>query len=135
MFLVVALAASNNRAVACIDFPGAFLNVDMPEVGKHVLLMKLNKFLISLLIRIDPTYSTYVQNNSTCVVRLKKALYGCVESAAMWYNRLSTDLESLGYKKNKLDIYVFNKIEKDNTQTILILRLRPTPTRYSSKKF
>ena len=99
VFLVAALAASNNRAVACIDFPGAFLNVDMPEVGKHVVLMRLNKFLTSVLIRIDPTYSTYVQNNGTCVVRLKKALYGCVKSAAMWCNRLSTDLESLGYKK------------------------------------
>ena len=34
VFLVAALAASSNRAVACIDFPGAFLNVDMPEEGK-----------------------------------------------------------------------------------------------------
>ena len=99
VFLLAALAASNNRAVACIGFPGAFLNVDMPEVGKYVVLMRLNKFLTSVLIRIDPTYSTYVQNNGTCVVRLKKALYGCVKSAAMWCNRLSTDLESLGYKK------------------------------------
>ena len=121
VFLVAALAASNNRAVACIDFPGAFLNADMPEVGKNVVLLRLNKFLISVLIRIDPTYSTYVQSNGTCVVRVKKSLYGCEESAAMWYNELSTDLESLGYKKNKLDICVFNGIEKDNTQTTLIL--------------
>ena len=34
VFLIAALAASSNRAVACIDFPGAFLNVDMPEEGK-----------------------------------------------------------------------------------------------------
>ena len=123
VFLVAALAASNDRALACIDFPGAFLDVDMPVVGKHVVVMRLNKVLTSVLIRIDPTYSTYVQNNGTCVVRLKKALYGCVESAAMWYNRLSTDLKSLGYKKNNLDICVFDKIEKDNTQTTLILHV------------
>ena len=41
----------------------------------------------------------------------------------MWYNRLSTDLEYLGYKKNKLDMCVFNRIEKDNTQTTLILHV------------
>ena len=95
----------------------------MPEEGKHVVLMRLNKFLTSVLIRIDPTYSTYVQKNGTCVVRLKKALYGFVVSAAMWYNRLSTDLESLGYKKNKPDMCVFNRIEKDNSQTTLILHV------------
>ena len=82
MFLVVALAASNNRAVACIDFPGAFLNVDMPEVGKHVVLMELNKFLISVLIRIDPTYSTYVQNNGTCVVDRKSTRLNSSHSIA-----------------------------------------------------
>ena len=60
VFLIAASAASSNRAVACIDFPGAFLNVDMPEEGKHVVLMRLNKFLTSVLIRIDRTYSTYV---------------------------------------------------------------------------
>ena len=75
VFLVAALAASNNRAPACIDFPGAFLYVDMPEVGKHVVLMRINKFLTSVLIRIDP--------HGPCVVRLKKALYGCVESAVI----------------------------------------------------
>ena len=122
VFLVAALAASNNRAPACIDFPGAFLYVDMPEVGKHVVLMRINKFLTSVLIRIDP--------HGPCVVRLKKALYGCVESAVIKnrilysvQNRLSTDLESLGYKKNKLDICLFNRIEKDGTQTTLILHV------------
>ena len=68
--LSLSLAASSNRAVACIDLPGAFLNVDMPEEGNHVVLMRLNKFLTSVLIRIDPTYSKYVQKNGTCVVRL-----------------------------------------------------------------
>ena len=83
VFLVAAIAASRNNAVACIDFPGAFLNSDMPEVGNHVVLMRLNKLLTSILIKIDPLYIKYVQTNGTCVVRLKKALYGCVESAAM----------------------------------------------------
>ena len=41
----------------------------------------------------------------------------------MWYNRSSTNLESLGYKKNKLDICVFNRIEKDNAQITLILHV------------
>ena len=121
--LILSAIASRNRAVAAIDFPGAFLNSDMPDSGDHVVLMRLNKFLTSVLVKIDPTYSTYVQSNGTCVVRLKKALYGCVESAAMWYTKLSTDLASLGYTKNKLDMCVFNRIEKDNSQTTLMLHV------------
>ena len=123
VFLIAAIAASRNSAVACIDFPGAFLNSVMPETGDHTVFMRLNKFLTSVLVQIDPTYSTYVQPNGTCVVRLKRALYGCVESAAMWYNKLSNDLTSLGYKKNRLDICVFNRIENDNSKTTLILHV------------
>ena len=78
----------------------------MPEVGDHVVSMRLNKFLTSVLIQIDPTYSTYVQKNGSCVVRLRKALYGCVESAAMWHSKLSADLATLGYSINKLDACV-----------------------------
>ena len=40
---VAAIAASENRAVATIDFPGAFLNSDMPLDGDHAVLMRLNK--------------------------------------------------------------------------------------------
>ena len=115
--------ASKDKAVAAIDFPGAFLNSVMPEVGDHVVLMRLNKFLTSVLVQIDPSYSTYVQKNGTCVVRLKKALYGCVESAAMWYKKLSSDLLSLCYTPNKLDMCVFNRLKKDHTQTTLLLHV------------
>ena len=42
-------------------------------------------------------------------MRLDKALYGCVESAALWYENLRESLHSLGYTPNKYDICVFNK--------------------------
>ena len=123
VFIVAAIAAKENRAVAAIDFPGAFLNSVMPEKGDHVVLMRLNKFLTYVLIQIDPTFSKYVQANGTCVVRLNKVLYGCVESAAMWYDKISNDLMTLGYTINKLDMCVFNRLENDNTQTTLILHV------------
>jgi Reverse transcriptase (RNA-dependent DNA polymerase) len=39
VFIVAAIAAKENRAVASIDFPGAFLNSDMPLDGDHFVLM------------------------------------------------------------------------------------------------
>ena len=93
-FLAAAIAVRENRSVAAIDFPGAFLNSVMPEEGDHAVLMSLKKFLTSVLISIDPSFSTYVQSDGASVVRLKKALYSCVEAAAMWYNKISTDVNT-----------------------------------------
>ena len=69
LFILSAIA-SKDKAVAYIDFPGAFLNSVMTEVGDHVVLMRFNKFFTSVLVKIDPNYTTYVQKNGTCIVRL-----------------------------------------------------------------
>jgi hypothetical protein len=42
-------------------------------------------------------------------VKLKKALYGCVQSAKLWYDKLCKVLEADGYRKNAYDECLFNK--------------------------
>ena len=44
-------------------------------------------------------------------MRLDKARYGCVESAALWYDHLSQTLHSMGYKPNPYDKCIYNKTE------------------------
>jgi hypothetical protein len=109
ILIVAAIAAKENRAVGSIDWPGAFLNSPMPQDGDHMVLMRLNKFLTSVLVEINPSYEKFVNKNGTCVVRLNKALYGCVESASLWYDKLSGDLIKLGYVTNKADMCIFNR--------------------------
>jgi Reverse transcriptase (RNA-dependent DNA polymerase) len=123
VFIVAAIAAMENRAVATIDFPGAFLNSDMPLEGDHVVFMRINKYLTNVLTSIDPSYKKFVNANGTCVVKLKKALYGCVESAKLWYDKISSDLTNLGFKRNETDICVFNRIEINNKQTTLVIHV------------
>ena len=120
VFILTAIAARQN---ATVDFPGAFLNSDMPLTGDHVVYMRLNKQLTAALIKIDATYNKYAYNNRTYIVKLKKALYGCVESAKLWYDKLSSDLIKLNYTANEYDIYVFNRTEVDNTQTSLVIHV------------
>ena len=55
VFIVAAIAGKDTRAVATIDYPGAFLSSDMPLEGDHVVYMRINKYL----------------TNVTCVVKLK----------------------------------------------------------------
>jgi Reverse transcriptase (RNA-dependent DNA polymerase) len=43
-------------------------------------------------------------------------LYGCVESAALWYDNLSQSMENLGYKSNKYEPCVFNRLDERGTQ-------------------
>jgi hypothetical protein len=123
ILIVAAIAAKENRAVGSIDWPGAFLNSPMPQDGDHMVLMRLNKFLTSVLVEIDPSYKKFVNKNGTCVVRLNKALYGCVESARLWYDKLSGDLIKLGYVTNKADMCIFNRREADYSQTTLCLHV------------
>jgi hypothetical protein len=83
VFVVAAIAAKEDRAVATIDFLGAFLNSDMPLDGDHVVFMRINKYLTNVLTSLDSSYKKFVNANGTCVVKLKKALYSCVESAKL----------------------------------------------------
>jgi hypothetical protein len=47
----------------------------------------------------------------TLVVQLDKALYGCVEAAALWYGDLNSKLVALGFVANKHDPCIFNKLD------------------------
>ena len=64
-----------------------------------------------------------MNDKGTYVVKLKKALYGCVESAKLWYDKISHDLSTLGYKANAYDMCVFNRTEHNNKQTTLIIHV------------
>lgn len=58
----------------------------------------------------------YVDERGNIVVRLVKASYGCVESAALWYKNLSASLLDAGYKKNQYEVCVHNKRDKAGVQ-------------------
>ena len=123
IFIIATIAAMENRAVATIDFPGAYLNAEMPkDKGKQVF-MKLNKFESLVLCKLDPSYESYRRPDGNMVVKLNRALYGCVESGRLWYEKLTKDLESIGYKKNPHDMCVFNRIESDGSQSTLIIHV------------
>ena len=110
VFMVAAIAASEGRVVGAVDVPGAFLKSPMPSEGPPVL-MKLDKFLTSILLELDDSYKKFVRHDGTCVVVLRKALYGTIQAAKCWYEKLSSDLQNLGYKPNPQDICVFNRVD------------------------
>ena len=51
----------------------------MPTTGDQVVLMRLNKYLTQVLLKLGDSYEKFVERDRTIVCRLKKALYGTIE--------------------------------------------------------
>ena len=114
VFTVISIAAHERRHAAVVDIGGAFLHADMTTgVPVH---MRLDKTMSDFLVALDIRYKGYQNDKGTITVHLKKALYGCVESAALWYENLSKTMKSLGYVRNEVDICIFNKLNDKRQQ-------------------
>jgi hypothetical protein len=75
VFSIAALAAKGKRAVAVVDFPGAYLNREMPKDGEKVH-MKLDQYMTGVIVSLDPSYKEFVNEDGTYVVQVVKGLYG-----------------------------------------------------------
>ena len=106
-FMIAAIAASESREVATVDIKGAYLNAKMKG---HEILMKLDPTLSKFLVEMYPDkYTGMTDDRGNLTVKLKKALYGCIESAKLWFETLQNFLLELGFSQNPHDICVFNK--------------------------
>jgi hypothetical protein len=120
VMLSCTIDAKENRDVAIVDIPGAFMQADMEEE----VYMKLEGKMAELMVRIDPKlYRKYVQSDErgrkVLFVKLKKALYGTLKAALLFWKRLSSQLKKWGFKLNPYDPCVANKMINGNQCTIL----------------
>jgi hypothetical protein len=114
VFTLLYIAGNEGRKAAVVDIGGAFLNAEMKTlVPVH---MRLDKAMSDLLIRLQPSYGKYQDAKGCILVLLNRALYGCVESAALWYENLRDTMMSLGYERNPHDMCVFNKTSNSGKQ-------------------
>ena len=110
LFLTAAIDAKEKRHVITVDIPGAFMHATMDEVVH----MKLEGTMAELLCRVDPNkytqYRTTERGKATIYVRLKKALYGTLQAALLFWQNLSSFLtQELGFEINPYDQCVANK--------------------------
>jgi histone deacetylase 1/2 len=105
VYMIAAIAAKERRAVATMDVSGAYLNAPM----KRDVFMSLEPQVAKVLVDIDENFRRYLNEDGSLIVRLKKALYGCIESAKLWYEHISSLLIKNGFEPNQKDVCVFNK--------------------------
>ena len=101
------IAAHEMRNAVVVDIGGAYLNADM-DTGV-IVHMRLDATMSRMMMKLDPAYERCADNKGCIVVRIDKALYGCDESAALWYENLSSTLGELGFVKNEYEACVYNK--------------------------
>jgi hypothetical protein len=74
--------AHEGRHVAAVDIKGAFLKAKVPE---HLdLIVKMSGELMNLMCEIDPSLRS--KDQSVMYQRCKKALYGHIKAARLFYN-------------------------------------------------
>ena len=85
------------------------------------MLVKLTGRAVETLCDISSDYEQYVTKENgkrVLYLRLKKALYGCMQSAILWYNTFKGCLLDMGFKLNKYDPCVANKMVNGKQCTI-----------------
>ena len=117
VFMVTAIAAKERRHVATVDIGGAFLNAEM---GHHNVYMLLDPVIAAILSTVDGKYGEFRNDDGTIIVKLNKALYGCVQSSKLWYEHLCGTLLEMGFVRNPLDPCVLNKVIDGKQCTICV---------------
>ena len=120
-----AIDAKENRCVAIVDLPNAFIQTDNEEVeGKPPNLMKVRGVLAEILIDIAPTlykpYVVYERGQPVIYLLLTKAVYGQLRAALLFYRKLIADLTKAGFKFNPYDRCVGNKMVNGKQLTVVM---------------
>jgi hypothetical protein len=108
VMVVLAIAAIEKRKLVTVDITGAYLECELPD-GDEVF-MELDPLVSKLLQELDPDAKQYETAKGTTLVKLQRALYGCVQSSRLWYERLRSALEGIGFVVNPYDQCVFNAL-------------------------
>jgi hypothetical protein len=117
LMTTLAIDAKENRYVVTADVEGAYLHADMDEL----VIMMFDGDMVDYMVQTNPEkYAKYVHvtknGKKILYVELIKALYGCIQSAMLWWKLLTSTLEKEGFKVNPYDPCVANKIMPDGTQ-------------------
>jgi hypothetical protein len=115
----LAIDIKEGRDVAIFDVPGAYLQAAMPKDKK--VLMKLRGQFVDIMCEVNPEYLPYVieeKGEKILYLRVLQAIYGCIESALLWYNLFANTLQKMGFEINPYDRCVANKIINGKQCTI-----------------
>jgi hypothetical protein len=105
LLLTSIIDAQEGQDIATVDIPSAFLHSDIDEL----IHLRLDGPMADMLVRVNPDkYRNFIvkhrNGKSVIYVELKKALYGTLQAALLFWENLSSFLiDELGFTCNKCD--------------------------------
>ena len=121
IFLFAQIAASEGRDVTTIDIGSAYIKASMPKnKPAKLVFMRISKEVSHIITELDKTFLPFISSDGTLIVELHRALFGCMESALLWYQELSCYgfLARHGFKPNPYDPCVMNRKCKTGLGTL-----------------
>ena len=82
-FIILELASRRKYKATKIDISTAYLNVEINDSNK--IIMWINRELTSILVEHFPVLKPYVDEQGCLTVKILKAMYGLIQSAALWF--------------------------------------------------
>ena len=117
IFNIIKIIVEEGRHKLILDVGGAYLNA---AIDRDIY-MWLDPAVVRILISIAPNeYAKYKDAKGRMLVKVTKAMYGLVQSAKLWYERLTLLLKENGFIPNVMDPCVWNKTV-DRVQTTIVV--------------
>ena len=87
------------------------------------MIMKITGVLVHLPVEMAPElygrYVVYDNGRTLLYVEVIRALYGMLVTYLIWYNKLCSDLEDIGFEFNPYDPFVDKRMVNDKQYTII----------------
>lgn len=113
VFIIAAICAYEKRIVVAIDIEGAYLHAAITIDGddNEEIIVELDPIIASIMSDVSPEYERYKchSRGRRIYLRVKKALYGLIQSARLFYLHLSKTLVSFGFVVNPYDCCLFTR--------------------------
>ena len=91
----------------------------MPKTNpSRLVFMRIPPAVTNILLDIQPSFREYMNPDRALVVELDRALYGCIESALLWFKELTTFLATLRLVPNPHDLCVMNRDDAEGQLTV-----------------
>ena len=110
------------REMGVFDIPGAYLHAEIVHKDDHRILLVLRDEFVDMMCEVNPKYIPFVEvinGRKVLYLKLLRALYGCIESALLWYKLFSGTLQKMGFTINPYDRCVANKMIDGHQCTIV----------------
>ena len=108
------------RDVAIFHIPGVYLHINMPE-DKRVVMVLRGEF-VDIMVKACPKYEKYVSvinGRKALYLRVLRAIYGCIQSALLWYELFSSKLQQMGFIIYPYDRCMANEMIQGKQCTIV----------------